>query len=169
MKKNIVAQVGIFAALMIVATLLSNYIQFGTISINLALIVIAVGAMKYGPAVGFILGVINGIVIMFAPSTMAFFQLSVIGTILVCTLKASIAGLVSSLLYKAINSKHHKTAVIVSSAIVPILNTAIFILFALVFFKGAFGSLISLFVTANFLVEFIVTIAISFGIIYILK
>lgn len=164
-----VATVGVLSALMIVFTLLSNYIVIGTISINLALIVIVAAAIKFDKQTAFLVGLINGIVVMLSPSTAAFFSISIVGTILVCSLKTGLAGLVCGYVYEALNKKNHRLAVGVSSALVPITNTGIFIIGSVIFFSGSFGSLITIFVTLNFVIELISTVVLSLAISYFLK
>ena len=154
----------VLGALTIVLTLISNYITVGTISINLALLPIALAAIMYGPWSAMIVGMINGGFILLAPSTQAFFMpMSMVGTILICLLKTGLAGLAAGFVYKLI-SKHKEfdvIAMVVSSLLIPIINTGLFLIGSYIFFKGAFGNFIDLFVTANFAIEFIVTAILS--------
>ena len=81
------------ASMIVVLQLISNYIQFGPVSITLALIPIVVGAILYGPKGGFILGLIEGVMVITAPSTLGLFMpFSAVGTILVCLLKSVLGG-----------------------------------------------------------------------------
>ena len=64
----------VLLAIEIVFQTIGNYISLGPISINLSLIPIALGAILYGPFVGAILGFVNGLVVLFAPSTQAIFM-----------------------------------------------------------------------------------------------
>ena len=95
-----IAGLGILTAMVVALQLLSNYVQFGPVSITLALFPIAVGAMLYGPIGGLFLGLVDGAMVLLAPSTISgFFAINPIGTIFVCLLKTGIAGLVSGLLF----------------------------------------------------------------------
>lgn len=151
----------VLSALTIVLTLISNYITVGTISINLALLPIALAAIMYGPWSAMIVGMVNGGFILLAPSTQAFFMpMSMVGTILICLLKTGLAGLVSGFVYKLFK-KHDTVGMIVASLLIPVINTGIFLIGSYIFFKGAFGNFIDLFVTVNFAIEFTVTAILS--------
>lgn len=169
MKTREIAEVGILSALMVVFTLLSGYFQIGSLTLNLALIVIVVAACRYGKLVGFLVGAINGIVILLQPATAAFYAVSVIGTLLICPLKTGLAGLVCAIVYDLLKNKNHKLAVGVASALVPIVNTGVFIIGSVIFFKGVLGSLITIFVTANFVIELITTVVLSLALSYVIK
>ena len=151
----------VLGALTIVLTLISNYITIGTISINLALLPIAMASIMYGPLSAFIVGLINGGFILLAPSTQAVFMpMSLVGTIFVCLLKTSLAGLASGFIYKLFKT-HQNIGMVVSSLIIPVINTGIFLIGSYIFFDGAFGNIIDLFVSVNFAIEFIVTALLS--------
>ena len=165
--------ISVFAALVVVLQLFSNYVQFGPVSITLALIPIVVGSIVYGPLAGFALGAVGGLLVFVAPSTIgAFWDYGVFITFLVCVLKMGIAGLVSGLLYKLFNKKNKKFAVVVSSICVPIINTGLFAIAALVFYKDLLDSfnntgqntvafLFFTFIGFNFLIEFAVNSILS--------
>ncbi|MDO4197844.1 MAG: ECF transporter S component [Erysipelotrichaceae bacterium] len=169
MKTREIAEIGILSALMIVFTMLSGYFQIGTLTLNLALVVIVVAACRYGKLVGFLVGAINGVVILLQPATAAFYAVSFIGTLLICPLKTGLAGLVCAIVYDLLKDKNQKLAVGIAGALVPITNTGVFILGSVLFFKGIFGQLITIFVTVNFVVELITTVVLSLAIAYILK
>lgn len=125
----------IFSAIVIVLQFLSNYIQLGTVSITLSLIPIVIGSILFGPLAGAFLGFINGIVVLLSPSTIAvFFSLHPIATILICLSKTTIAGLISGLIYKYLKL-NEKSKVILCSISVPVINTSIFAILCLIFFK----------------------------------
>ena len=128
------------AAIVVVLQLIANYITIGTINITLALIPIVVGAIIYGPLVGFGLGALMGIVVLTAPSTQGFLNVNPFVTILLCVLKTGIAGLVSGLLFKIINKKNFYAAIVVATLIVPVINTGLFILGSALFFQTVFGA-----------------------------
>ena len=151
--KNIVGT-AIFSAICIVLTLISNYIPIAGITINLALIAIAMAAMLYGPFSGFIVGLVNGAIVMLAAGP--FFAISPFGTVLVCLLKSGLAGLISGLIFKVLQKKNNVVATIIATIIVPIINTGLFIVGALIFFNGLIGDLISIFISLNFGIEFVI-------------
>lgn len=148
-----IAGTGIFTALTIVFTLISNYLPVGSISINLSLVPIAIAGILYGPLSGFFVGLVNGAFVMVAPSTQAFFAVNVGATIFICLTKTSMAGLLSSLLYKLIKKKNDLAGMITASLVVPVINTGLFLLGALVFFNNMFGNIVSIFLLINFAIE----------------
>lgn len=164
----------ILLAIEIVFQVIGNYITLpGGISINLSLIPIALGAILFGPLSGGFLGLMNGLLVLFAPSTQAvFFQYAPLGTIVTCLSKCTIAGIVAGLVFKLINKKNFLVAAIVASLLVPILNTGIFALCALTLIAKAienlnvqnvktFKFLFLILITWNFLLEFVVTTVLS--------
>jgi uncharacterized membrane protein len=164
-------------ALVVGLQFLSNNVTFGSISITLALIPIAMGAILYGPLVGFFLGAVMGGIVLAAPSTQTvFMSVNLPATIILCILKTGIAGLVSGLLFKlfaylAKNKENKKTknaffaaGIIVAALVVPVINTGLFILGASIFFTSIFGNFVGVInavITTNFLVEFLVSAVLS--------
>ena len=161
MKDNVKKMVGtaIFSAICIVLTLISNYIPIAGITINLALIAIATSAIIYGPLSGLIVGLVNGGFVMLAAGP--FFAISPIGTVLVCLLKSGLAGLISGYVYLLFKNKNKLVASILAAIVVPIINTALFIVGSLIFFEGLFGQLISIFISVNFIIEFVICLLVS--------
>ncbi|MCQ2791982.1 MAG: ECF transporter S component [Bacilli bacterium] len=149
-----IASLGMLTALCIIFTVISNYVQIGLISINLSCIPIALAGMFFGPLYALLLGAINGSFILLAPSTIAFMDFSLGGTILTVLTKSAVAGFIGSLVFKLFKEKHINIAIILCSALVPLLNTIFFVLYSLVFFNETFGSIISIFLTVNFVIEF---------------
>lgn len=158
-KTKTIAGVGLLGAVTIVLTLISNFIQIGTISINLSLFPIVLAGILYGPFAGLTCGIINGLFVLLAPSTAAFFALTVPGTIIVCIVKTGFAGLVTGLIYKFIKNK--SLAITLACILAPFINTTMFILLALIFFGSGFKELITIFVSINFAIEFGATIILT--------
>lgn len=172
-KTKKMAGIAIVIAVEIVLGFISNYVTIGTVSINLGLIAIIIGACIFGPIVGFALGLVNGAICLVAPATLAYFvPVSLWATILVCLLKTGLAGLVSGLVFKAIKNKNELASTIVASIVVPVINTALFIVGAYAFFLEIYSSfltIISAVITANFLIELVFTIIMSGAIYRIIK
>lgn len=180
---------GVLLALVIVLQLLSNYVKIGTISITLALIPLAMGAILYGPITGMVLGLAIGAIIIVAPDTQTFLNFNVWLTILLCLVKTGLAGLVSGLLYRAIlklkflKKAKVPVATIIAALICPIINTGIFILGVSTMFVGldmsglvvssnfgeAFVAIYGAVVTINFLIEFLVSTICSPALVYLTK
>ena len=163
--------VAILLAIEIVLQAMGNYITPGVVSINLSLIPIALGAILYGPFAGALLGFGNGLVVLLSPSTEAFLSYSLFGTIVVCLLKCTIAGLFAGLLYKLIAKKHSLLGAIVASLIVPVVNTGLFVLAVFTIFFGLFQPIGStdeimkyvflIMIGWNFVIEFSLTAILS--------
>ena len=107
---------------------------FGT-KISLVLIPIALGAMLLGPAAGAILGFIYGMTVFVTlgvmhmdPFTGFLFDQTPVMAALICTVKTTAAGLVAGWVYRALSKKSVWLAVFVAAALVPTVNTGLFVL-----------------------------------------
>ena len=183
MKNNSVKKitgVAILLAIEIVLQTIGNFLSMTGVAINLALIPIALGAIMYGPLAGAILGFVNGLVILYGGTTMPFWAYSVVGTLVTCLSKCTIAGAVSGLLYKLISKKNKLVASIVASLIIPILNTTIFVVLYVTIFNGMYKEsvpaditllklLFTTFIGINFILEFSITTVLSPTIYRIIK
>ena len=119
--------IAVLLAIEIVLQVIGNYVSLGPISLNLALIPIALGAIMYGPFAGALLGLANGVVVLFAPSTQGLFLVyAPVGTVFTCLLKCTIAGFISGLVYKLLSKKNDLLAVVLASLLVPVINTGLF-------------------------------------------
>ena len=135
---------GLMLALMIVLQIVGNYLQFGPVNINISLVAIVLAAVIAGPISGAIVGFFNGIMALLSPSTIAVFMpVSAVGTVLACLLKFTLAGFVCGIVFKLLKKKNQTVALIVASLLVPIINTGIFIIFALIFFRPILESSVS--------------------------
>ena len=132
--KNI-AYLGILLALVILLQWFASAIPMGSgVQLNLSLIPIVLGAIMFGMAGGAFLGLACGIVVLIqvvtvpSPFYTTIWAYSPVVTSFTCLLKTTIAGLVAGLLYKIIAKKIPLAAVFVAAGIIPVINTAIFIL-----------------------------------------
>ena len=184
---NIKKLVGVatLTALVVALQFLGNNVKFGTVEMTLALIPIAVGAILYGPLVGGFLGLVMGFIVLFAPGTQAaFMPVNAVATVFLCMLKSGVAGLVAGLVFRlfayyAKKSEKEKTkrslfaaGIIVSALMVPLVNTLLFIIGALMFFMSLFGDFISLVtavITINFAIEFTVSAIASPALVTLVK
>ena len=133
--KNIAA-IGVLTAIEITLQIIGNFITLGPVSINLCLIPIAIGAILYGPLAGAFLGAVNGVAVIFAPSTLAVFMpINPVATIIICLLKSTIAGFVSGLVFLLFKNKNETLGSILTSIILPIINTGLFAIGSLIFFR----------------------------------
>ena len=170
-----ISGVGILTAVEIVLYIVGSLIQNGTgVSINLALIPIAIGAILFGPICGVVLGVVNGVAVLLTPGTQLVFmnvdmfgEWCIFGTIVVCLLKCSVAGLVSAYVYKLI--KKGLPAVIAASFAVPVINTGLFVVGACIFFQPMLSGLLASVFSFNFIIEVVTVAALSPAIIRVVE
>ena len=167
---KMIATVGILLAIEIVLQVIGNYVVIpgGFANLNFSLIIITLGALMYGPVVGGFLGFISGILTLFAPSTMSyFFSISPIGTILTCLLKTTLAGIAAGFVFMALKKNHDTLGSILASITTPVVNTGIFAIFCIIFFKSRLQEInpndisAALFlgmIGLNFIFEIIVTV-----------
>jgi thiamine transporter ThiT len=145
--KNIV-YLSILTALLIVLNLLGSVFKIIT-NVNLTLIPIVLGALMLGVKGGFILGIISGLMtFLFGvtgvdPFTQFLFVEHPVLTFLTCTVKITVAGVLGGLVYKLIANKNKLVATFVASAVVPIVNTGLFILGALIMSESVSGYMAS--------------------------
>lgn len=164
----------LLTALEIILQLLSMILPTA-VNLNLALVVITIGAMMYGPIVGGFLGFVNGAVILLSPNTVTvFMSISPVATILVCLLKTTLAGIIGGLLYKLMSKKNDVAASVVAAIIVPVINTMIFALFTYFFFMNglgleSFGQIFTILIGINFIFEIVTNTVISPSLHQILK
>ncbi|MBO5285446.1 MAG: ECF transporter S component [Clostridia bacterium] len=138
--KNIV-YLAILTALLIVLNLLGSVFKIVT-NVNLTLIPIVLGALMLGIKGGIILGVISGLMTFIFgvtgvdPFTQFLFSQHPVLTFLTCTVKITAAGALGGLVYKLISKKNTYVATFVASAVVPVVNTALFIVGALTMYDS---------------------------------
>jgi uncharacterized membrane protein len=137
--KNVVT-LALLTALLVVLNLLGTVFKVIT-NVNLTLIPIVLGALLMGFKGGLILGLISGLMTFIFgvtgvdPFTNILFTNNPVLTFLTCTVKITLAGALGGLVYGLLKSKNKYVAVFIASAIVPIVNTAVFILGALAMYN----------------------------------
>ena len=149
----------------------------GVVSISFVLIPIVVGAALYGPTAGAILGLTFGVVTVINcangtdPGGHMVFQASPIGCLLVVLSKGVLCGISAGSVYRLLSGKHEKIAMLCSAIVCPVVNTGVFLLCMILFFKDvlaqwASGSnipayILSVLLLCNFLPELLVNIVFS--------
>jgi len=171
--KNVV-YLAILTALLVVLNLLSTVFKIIT-NVNLTLIPIVLGALLLGVKGGLILGLISGLMTFIFgvtgvdPFTNILFVNQPILTFLTCTVKTTAAGALGGLLYGVIKSKNKYVATFVAAGVVPIVNTAVFIIGALTmynviatnFSENVLYFLVIVCAGVNFLIEFAVNLLVA--------
>ena len=171
-KKNVV--IAVFAAIVIVLQLVATFINFGSFPITLTLIPIIVAGAVYGPKVGALMGTVFGVIVALMvitgadPSGATMMAIHPVITISVCILKGFLCGWCSALVYKALKPKNEKLAIVVASAVAPIVNTGTLFLCLILFFDASFATMVSAFMSINFIVEFLTNILLAPGLLGII-
>ena len=139
--KNI-AILGVLLALVIVLQAFGGSISIGTVQLNFTLIPIVLGALILGPWAGAFLGFACGVVILIqvilTPGGFNYFIWSYnpIITTITCLTKTTAGGLLAGFLFQWIQKRNRLVAVFVASGIVPIVNTGLFLVGALLMNEG---------------------------------
>ncbi len=153
-----IANLGIFTALVVALGFVSNYVTIGIVNINLALFVVVLGACLFGPAAGLWLGIVDGIMCLVAPPTLAaFMPVNPIMTVLLCLLKTGLAGLICGVIFdifKSLRNDFVYLGIVIVSLLVPIINTGIFIGGTLLFFMEVYGNDIINLLTTTMYINF---------------
>lgn len=164
-------------AISLVLQYVAQFIKISGTSINLSLIPIAVCAIVYGPLSGFLVGLVNGIVVLLDPTTSVFLSTNFVATIFVCILKTGLAGLISGYIFKGLRKVNLPLAIILATIIVPIVNSGIFFVGVCLFFlklyesegTSAVSNLIKGILAINFVIEFAINAILSPTIVYLIK
>ena len=160
---------GILAASIIVRQIFSTFVKSGPFSITLALIPIVIGAAMFGAGAGAYLGSVFGVVVLLmcifgadVGGAMVWNASPIICAILVI-LKGALAGFEAGVHYRALAQTNKILATVVAALISPLVNTGIFVIGMMIFFKDilnawAGGSdvlyyIIFMMTGVNFLVE----------------
>lgn len=165
--RNITA-LSILLALVIVLQTFGGAINIGPVQLNFTLIPIALGAILLGPIAGLILGFACGVVVAvqvilgLVPFYVLIWTETPVVALLTCVIKTTVAGFVSGIVYKLLVKKNRYVAVFVAAALVPIINTGLFIVGCLGMWPvmvqmaggtNILGFIIVSLVTFNFFVE----------------
>ena len=137
---------GILTAIIIVLQVFTTFVHFGPFSITLALIPIVVGAAMYGIGAGAYLGAVFSVVVVIMSATggdpggFMVWSANPFLCAVLCMLKGTMAGLCAGAVYKALSGKNKIVAAVLAALVSPIVNTGIFIIGMLVFFKDTLAA-----------------------------
>lgn len=184
-------QLSMLAALVVVLQLLSALIPpiAGMVSITLTLIPVVIGAILFGKKGGAILGFVFGLIVLINciagldPGGNILWTVNPILTALLCIIKGVAAGFVPAAVYSAvmkdekIGDKAKSPLTLVAAVLAPVVNTSIFVVGMLLFFKDtltvwANGEPILSYILVglagiNFTIEFLINILLTPAIIRI--
>ena len=134
--------IAVLLALVIVLQVSFGSISIGTVTLNFTLIPIVLGGILFGSLAGAILGFACGVIVLIQvmlggnPFYTLIWANDPFVTTLTCILKSTVAGYLGGLVYKLLSKKQPVVAVFVASAIVPIVNTLLFIVGCLFMFNS---------------------------------
>lgn len=172
------AAVALLMALVVVMQFASGLIPpVGGFSISLVLIPVVLGSALYGPGVGALLGGTFGVIVFINcvtgadPGGAMVFQANPVLCFLVVMAKGMLAGLASGWVYRLLKNKNTYVAMLCAAVICPVINTGVFVVCMLTFFKDVLsawaggGDLLAYILTglvvANFLPEMIINVVFS--------
>lgn len=181
-KTMTVVVMGVLTAVIVVLQVFAGSIQLGSIAnITLVLAPIIVGAALYGWKAGAWLGAVFSAVVLISGQAAFFMAMSIPGTIVTVLLKGTLAGIAGGVMYRLVEKKNRTAAVITAGIVTPVVNTGIYILGCLVFFKdflqagveadgrGLFAYIIFVVVGLNFVIELAINLVLSSAIVLILN
>lgn len=148
-------QLAILTALVILLQTIGSAIKIGPLPLSLVLVPIVMGACLLGPKSGAFLGFVFGLITMIAGilgidvfSNMLWLA-NPVWFVILCLLKATMAGFGSGLIYKALEKPLHQESktvqTVIASISAPIINTGIFAAGMLLFFFDTMSELPSMF------------------------
>lgn len=140
------AALGILTAIIIVLQIFTTFVHFGPFSITLALIPIVVGASMFGVGAGAYLGAVFSVVVVIMcitggdPGGFLVWSANPFMCVVMCMLKGTLAGFEAGVHYRALESTNKIVATAVAALVSPIVNTGIFILGMMIFFRDTLVS-----------------------------
>lgn len=166
----------VLLALVLVLQIFGGSITIGAVQLNFTLIPIVLGAMFYGPIVGGILGLACGVVVLvqvimgLVPFYTLIWTNDPVVTTFTCLVKTTAAGILAGFVFDWLSHKNVILAVFAASAIVPIINTMLFVIGCLFMTGSVYGMageqnvlvfiLVSI-VTFNFFIELAVNMVVA--------
>ncbi len=173
-----IATLAILLALVVVLQTFGGAIVIGAVQFNFTLVPIVLGAILLGAGAGAFLGFACGIVVLIqvivglVPFYTIIWTGSPVVAALTCVVKTTVAGWVAGIVFKVLRRRNQYVAIFVASAIVPVLNTALFILGCLGMWNSiatmaggsnVFGFILVGLVGFNFFVEVAVNLLVAPG------
>ena len=168
--------IAVLLALVIVLQTFGGTISIGAVQLNFTLIPIVLGAIVFGAWVGAFLGLACGIVVLIQVimGAVPFYALiwanDPMATFFTCIVKTTAAGFLAGFAYRLLAQKNETVAIFFASGLVPIVNTAIFIVGCLFMTNSVYGMagsqnvlvfiLVGL-VTFNFFIEFAINLLVA--------
>lgn len=137
----------LLSSIIVVLQLISSYLKIGPVSITLVLVPIVVGAAFYGASAGAFLGGVFGVIVYIGCVNGTDLGGNILFTanpfvcLFVCMLKGCLSGLCAGAIYtwamKVFDKNKYKPqlSVLFGAVVAPVVNTGLFCLCMLVFYK----------------------------------
>ncbi len=127
----------LFTAIVFVLQWLSFYMRGPLFSITLTLVPIVIAVQICGTRAGAWLGFVFGVAVLVTGDAASFLVINPAATVAVVLIKGTLAGLAASLVYRALKDKNKYIATALAAITAPIVNSAVFFLGSILFFKDA--------------------------------
>jgi uncharacterized membrane protein len=168
--------VAVLLALVIVLQAVGGTVVIGPVQLNFTLLPVVLGGILFGAWVGALTGFVCGVVVLIqvimgiVPFYTIIWAGDPIVVALTCILKTTVAGFLCGYFYNLIAKKNKIVATFVASAIVPVVNTTLFIIGCLFMTNSVYGMaggenvltfiLVSI-VTFNFFIELAINLVVA--------
>ena len=125
----------------------------------LVLVPIMLGVASMGIGGGAWLAFVFCFIVLFDPTTVPFLEFNPVLTVLLVFAKGVGSAVVSALIFKLVSKKNEILALALASVCMPILNTGIFVVGCLLFFRELTGvGIYALFTSLNFVIELVINL-----------
>jgi uncharacterized membrane protein len=130
----------VFTAIVFVLQLLSFFTRGPVFSLTFVLVPIVIAVAICGTKAGPWLGFVFGVAVLVTGDANAFLAIDPVATVAVVLIKGTLAGLAAALVYKLLANKNKYLAVCLAAITAPIVNSGVFFLGSLLFFKDALSA-----------------------------
>ena len=125
----------------------------------LVLVPIMLGVAAMGIGGGAWLAFVFCFIVLFDPTTVPFLEFNPVLTVLLVFAKGVGSAVIAALIFKLLEKKNKLLGLAIASVSMPILNTGIFVLGCLLFFRELTGvGIYALFTSVNFVIELVINL-----------
>ena len=173
-----VTTLAILLALVIVLQAFGGSFSIGAVTLDFTLIPLVLGAIVLGPWAGAFLGFASGVIVLIqvilAPAGFYYiiWSNSPFVTTMICLVKTTVAGFVAGWIFDILEKKNRYAAIFIAAGLVPVINTALFVLGCLCMSntialmaggENVFVFILVGLVTFNFFIEFAINLLVAPG------
>lgn len=130
----------VFTAIVFVLQLLSFFTRGPIFSLTFVLVPIVIAVAICGTKAGPWLGFVFGVAVLVTGDANVFLAIDPVATVAVVLIKGTLAGLAAALVYKLLANKNKYLAVCLAAITAPSVNSGVFFLGSLLFFKDALSA-----------------------------